>query len=233
MVQGLHLPEGTRGKIPPPFAKWVHYTMEERIMLCGDLGVYILAQLELQEDYFILFKDFLRVLERCLRLVWNNPKELDELKEDIVNVLTRMTIKLPRYWNTSQRVLLIWVPETYKLHGGWRQTNMLWGETYHIYMRACCKGSKNRLYSAAKNIGWSEKVMRWRNASAPRQPLAAPDAYITLQNPVKRLLRLSAEMLKQVTVKWCEKVPPCIYPTFNNLYQYIYRLLYEYIYRTI
>ena len=125
----LKLPMGCHWR---KFFKHTSYLkLSDCLLFACDVGVYLISKLDIDETYFLLFRDYLN----CLRFLTSKEfdvTQLDMQQERIREVLPKMTIMLPLYWNTICRHLLCHV------HNDIRKYGLLWMffiEQWHTFFK--------------------------------------------------------------------------------------------------
>ena len=160
----LKIPLGSCSKLPLPFNQSGWKTIE-KLLLVGDIGVYIISLCNFDDKYESVFFDYIRALEPLLYKVTRKTKmEINRKKLDVA--LAKYEINMPIHFNQITRHILhhfLGNNGMYSRTGGYLGTTMSPHERWNKFIRGLAPKSVNALKSIALAYSNVEKVNHWRS----------------------------------------------------------------------
>jgi hypothetical protein len=120
--------------------------LAEMLAFCGDRGKYLVGLTDIDPELKSLFIKLLDLLGKYIR-VNSNGRQNKAVHKELVDVLAEFEIRLPLYWNTIARHILLHMCKLMDKFGSFCVWNMLPVERLHVLIKKMARSSKNMLKS--------------------------------------------------------------------------------------
>jgi hypothetical protein len=125
---------------------YVHLRLSEVLAFCGDRGRYLIGLTDIRPDFKTLFVRLLTCAGQFIRHV-KTAAQAAVAHVQMVDILTELEIKLPLYWCTITRHILLHMQYFVETFGSFRCWNMLPIERFHVLLKSMMNSTKKMLVS--------------------------------------------------------------------------------------
>lgn len=124
--------------------RYVHLRLSEVLAFCGDRGRYLIGLTDISDQCKSIFIRLLACAGRFIRHV-KTAAEATVAHLELAKILTECEIKLPIYWCTITRHILLHMKYFVAMFGSFRTWNMLPIERFHVLLKSMMSSKKNML----------------------------------------------------------------------------------------
>jgi hypothetical protein len=124
--------------------RYVHLRLSEVLAFCGDRGRYLIGLTDIHPTCKSLFVRLLTCAGKFIRHV-KTAAEAAVAHLELAKILTECEIKLPIYWCTITRHILLHMKYFVAMFGSFRTWNMLPIERFHVLLKSMMSSKKNML----------------------------------------------------------------------------------------
>jgi hypothetical protein len=188
----------------------------EALALAGDIGQYVVSQLDIDPEYRSLFVRSLKALSGLLQKV---PTNLNAVQQELVLILAELECKMPLHWCSSTRHFLLHIVETMKMFGAFWAWNMLPVERFHALIKRLARDRRDRLRSLSKNYQMFDMAqLMWRHDGTQ---WANTQKFSTIR-PNRTINVAKAEthftLSKKLRTRWKDRLPDAAFRELQDLW---------------